>query len=152
MTEPTPLRKTDASFYVVNKAVQIREADEENRSTLVSRNITILGRRTSVRLEPEMWNALRDIAKREGCSTHDICSLINIRKNIRTSLTGAIRVFLMLYYRAAATEEGHARVGHGNFETMKRRAQLTKEMHEYRPSANGGMADNPQEVFAGMSF
>ena len=152
MTEPTPLRNAETSaFYVVNKAVQDQEEEARN-STLVSRNITILGRRTSVRLEPEMWNALRDIAKREGCSTHDICSLINIRKNARTSLTGAIRVFLMLYYRAAATEEGHAKVGHGNFETMKRRAQLTKELHEYRHSANGGMSDGDQEVFGGMTF
>lgn len=153
MTEPTPLRNTDTSaLYIVNKAVTEQDTEESRSSTLVSRNITILGRRTSVRLEPEMWNALRDIAKREGCSTHDICSLINIRKNIRTSLTGAIRVFLMLYYRAAATDEGHAKVGHGNFETMKRRAQLTKELHEYRHSANGGMSDGPQEVFSGMTF
>jgi predicted DNA-binding ribbon-helix-helix protein len=151
MTEATPLRKTEPSLYVVNKTLCDQEV-KDRQSTLVSRNITILGRRTSVRLEPEMWNALRDIAKREGCSTHDICSLINIRKNMHTSLTGAIRVFLMLYYRAAATEDGHARVGHGNFETMKRRAQLTKELHEYRPSTQGGMSDSPQEVFAGITF
>lgn len=49
---------------------------EEYRSTLVSRNITVLTRRTSVRLEPEMWNALREIARRERCKIHDICSLI----------------------------------------------------------------------------
>lgn len=152
MTESLPLRKTETSYYLVNKTIQDKDS-EDTRSTLVSRNITILGRRTSVRLEPEMWNALRDIAKREGCSTHDICSLINLRKNIRTSLTGAIRVFLMLYYRAAATEDGHERVGHGSFETMKRRAQLPKEMHEYRSAVQGGgMSDQGQEVFAGMTF
>ncbi|MEC7028361.1 MAG: ribbon-helix-helix domain-containing protein, partial [Pseudomonadota bacterium] len=78
----------------------------DTSSTLVSRNITVLGRRTSVRLEPEMWSSLREIAKRESCKIHDICSLIQLRKNPRTSLTAAIRVFLMLYYRAASTEEG----------------------------------------------
>ena len=30
-----------------------------NKSSLVSRNITVLGRRTSVRLEPEMWRELK---------------------------------------------------------------------------------------------
>ena len=45
----------------------------EIQSSLVSRNITIFGRRTSVRLEPEMWVALNDIANRERCSVHDIC-------------------------------------------------------------------------------
>lgn len=103
---------------------QISE-EKEPRSTLVSRNITVLGRRTSVRLEPEMWNALKDISRREGCSIHDVCSLIQLRKTKATSLTAAIRVFLMLYYRAGTTEEGHARAGHGNFENMKQRAKVS---------------------------
>jgi hypothetical protein len=49
-----------------------------------------------------------------------------MRKNDKTSLTAAIRVFLMLYFRAAATEEGHARAGHGSFEYMKQRAGLAE--------------------------
>lgn len=108
----------------------------EGRSTLVSRNITILGRRTSVRLEPEMWTALRDIAAREKCRIHDICSLIHLRKNQRTSLTAAIRVFLMLYYRASSTEEGHDRVGHGNFSTMMARARVTRQDMNAQTEAN----------------
>lgn len=99
---------------------------ETNKSTLVSRNITVLGRRTSVRLEPEMWRALRDISLRERCSIHDLCSLISLRKNTHTSLTAAIRVFLMLYYRASSTEEGHQRAGHGSFDSMKNRAGLPR--------------------------
>lgn len=94
------------------------------KSTLLSKNITVLGRRTSVRLEPEMWHALQEIAERESCKIHDICSLIALRKKPRSSLTAAIRVFLMLYYRAAATEEGHSRAGHGNFTKMLARARL----------------------------
>ena len=105
---------------------EINETDEV-RTTLLSRNITVNGRRTSVRLEPEMWSSLYDIAKRENCSIHDICTLISMRKNPKTSLTAAIRVFLMLYFRAASTEEGHARAGHGNFEYMKHRAGLAAD-------------------------
>ena len=96
------------------------------KTTLISRNITIQRRRTSVRLEPEMWNALGDIAAREGCSIHDICTLVSLRKNASTSLTAAIRVFLMLYYRASSTEEGHRRAGHGNFNNMRVRAGLAQ--------------------------
>jgi len=99
----------------------------ENRSTLVSRNITVLGKRTSVRLEPEMWKELKGIAKREQCTIHDLCTLISLRKNAKTSLTAAIRVFLMLYFRAASTEDGHARAGHGNFSMMKRRAGVDQD-------------------------
>lgn len=98
------------------------DIDQETGSTLVSRNITVSGRRTSVRLEPEMWRALKEISSRENCSIHELCSLISFRKKSRTSLTAAIRVFLMLYFRAATTEDGHGKAGHGSFDNMKRRA------------------------------
>ena len=109
------------------------EKDFEVGSTLVSRNITVSTRRTSVRLEPEMWRALKEISARENCSIHELCTLINFRKNKRTSLTAAIRVFLMLYFRAATTEEGHGKAGHGSFDSMKRRAGW----HERAMNATG---------------
>lgn len=121
------------------------------RSTLVSRNITVLGRRTSVRLEPEMWAALRDIARREKCRIHDICSLIQIRKNPRTSLTAAIRVFLMLYYRAASTEDGHRRAAHGDFTIMLRRARLTPERLQEEIDSNRALPRNFTQVQAASS-
>lgn len=96
---------------------------KSHESTLVSRNITVLGHRTSVRLEPDMWTALKDIADREGCKIHDVCSLIALRKEQGTSLTAAIRVFIVLYYKAAATEDGHQRAGHGSFDNMMMRAR-----------------------------
>lgn len=83
------------------------------RSSLVSRNLVIDGKRTSARLEPDMWAALFDIVRREGRNAHDICTLINSNKPHDCTLTAAIRVFIMAYFRAAATEEGHARAGHG---------------------------------------
>jgi predicted DNA-binding ribbon-helix-helix protein len=72
-----------------------------------------------------MWNALKNISRREQCSIHNICTLVDIRKKPETTLTAAIRVFIMLYYRAASTEDGHRLAGHGNFEFMKARAGLT---------------------------
>ncbi len=103
------------------------DASTINKSSLVSRNVTILGRRTSIRLEPEMWVALRDIAAREECSIHDVCTLVYVRKKEETSFTAAIRVFLMLYFKAAATEIGHRDAGHGDFSNMMRRARVSEE-------------------------
>ena len=103
------------------------EVDSGPKTTLISRNVTVMGKRTSIRLEPEMWTSLREIAMRERCTTHDICTLVSLRKKPKTSLTAAIRVFLMLYFRAAGTEEGHARAGHGSFEFMKKRAQISNQ-------------------------
>lgn len=110
-----------------NHSLEIKNVEKySSQGTLVSKNIVVLGKRTSIRLEPEMWIALKDISLKEKCSPNDICSLIFLRKHSDTSLTAAIRVFLMLYFRAAATEEGHIRAGHGNFEFMKSRARLNE--------------------------
>lgn len=86
---------------------------EKERSSLVSRNVTIAGHRTSVRLEPDMWNGLNEICKREHMSMHDICTMVADHKASNTSLTAAIRVFVMAYFRSATTEDGHTRAGHG---------------------------------------
>ena len=113
------------------------------KSSLVSKNITVLGHRTSVRLEPEMWRELKGISKREECTIHDLCSLISLRKSENTSLTAAIRVFLMLYFRAAATENGHESAGHGSFEHMKRRAGMTSD---WSTKTHALKADNDEEI------
>ncbi|PCI57336.1 MAG: hypothetical protein COB36_00980 [Alphaproteobacteria bacterium] len=101
------------------------------QSSLISRNITIFNRRTSIRLEPEMWEALNHIATREKCTIHDLCSLIHIRKRETTSLTAAIRVFLMLYFRSASSELGHDNAGHGSFTDMKARARIPSELEVF---------------------
>lgn len=85
----------------------------KEKSTLISHNIMVSGRRTSVRLEKEMWMAIKEIAKNEKCTIHDLCSAIAQRKKPDTSLTAAIRVFIMAYFQAAATSEGHKSAGHG---------------------------------------
>lgn len=82
-------------------------------SSLISRNLVIGNRRTSARLEPEMWSALFDISRREHRSVNDIATLVDQHRPAGCSLTAAMRVFIMAYFRAAATEEGHSRAGHG---------------------------------------
>ncbi len=83
------------------------------KSTLVSRNITLAGHRTSVRLESDMWEALFEICRREDKTVHNICSVVDGERTA-SRLTAALRVFIMAYYRVAATEDGHLHAGHGN--------------------------------------
>jgi len=70
-------------------------------STLVNRNVTVAGHRTSVRLEPATWEALRQVCQREQRSLNGLVTEIS-RRQVESSLTAAIRVFLMSYFRAAA--------------------------------------------------
>ncbi len=60
-----------------------------------------------------MWEGLREVCQRERSTLHQICTTVSLQKLEETSLTAAIRVFVMRYFRTAATEEGHAKSGHG---------------------------------------
>lgn len=79
---------------------------------MFARNVTVAGRRTSLRMEPEMWDALQEVSQREKVSLHDLCTSVSKKRGLH-SMTAAIRVFLLNYFRAAATEAGHRKAGHG---------------------------------------
>lgn len=81
-------------------------------SRLVNRNVVAGRGRTSMRLEPELWDALTEICEREA---HDMSTLV---RQVEAAghvggRTSAVRVFILNYYRGAATEAGHAATGHG---------------------------------------
>ena len=58
-------------------------------STLVTRNVRIGGRRTSLRLEPALWDALDEVCQREGLTRHQLCTRIDERKRLPCSICGA---------------------------------------------------------------
>ena len=73
-------------------------AQLDDSSTLVLRNLQLFGRRTSIRLEREMWNGLDEICRREDVSLAVICEIL-ARAPRQSNLTAAIRVFILLYFR-----------------------------------------------------
>jgi predicted DNA-binding ribbon-helix-helix protein len=81
-------------------------------SRLVSRNIDSMAGRTSMRLEPEFWDALAELCAREQTTVRDLVSTLDgeVRTGGRTS---GMRVHLLRYFREAATEQGHSEAGHG---------------------------------------
>ena len=82
-------------------------------SRLVNRNV-IAGRgRTSMRLEPELWDALYEICQREQVPVGEIVRRAELRHR-SGGRTSAVRVFVLDYYRSAATEPGHAAAQHGS--------------------------------------
>jgi predicted DNA-binding ribbon-helix-helix protein len=103
-------------IHIWYQGISVMALDFSGNSTLVSGNVTIAGHRTSLRLEPEMWDALKDICTRERRTIHEIYTRINERRTNGTSLTAAVRKFMVGYYRNAATEDGHWRAGHGSGE------------------------------------
>ena len=70
---------------------------------LVAKNVTVGNLRTSLRLEPEIWEALDELCAREGITIRQLCTLIDDyrRGNSRTS---AVRAFAVTYFRMAAAD------------------------------------------------
>ena len=71
-------------------------------STLINKNVMVAGHRTSMRLEPEMWEALSDICQRENCTISDICTMVDERRGT-SSFTSSVRVFILTYFRRAVS-------------------------------------------------
>ncbi|WP_245593416.1 ribbon-helix-helix domain-containing protein [Azospirillum halopraeferens] len=92
---------------------------------LRSQNVMIRGHRTSMRLEPSMWDALEEIAQREAIPINELCTRIKDRIDEQArqrglapdendvTLTSAVRVFIAAYFRRASTEDGHVSARHG---------------------------------------
>jgi predicted DNA-binding ribbon-helix-helix protein len=74
---------------------------------LVIRNIVVAGRRTSVRLEPVMWEALLEIARQQETNVNQLVTEIDRQRN-SSSLTAAIRVYIVDFYRSAASQAERA--------------------------------------------
>jgi predicted DNA-binding ribbon-helix-helix protein len=81
-------------------------------SRLVNRNVVAERGRTSMRLEPELWDALHEICERESQDMSTLVRQVEAAGH-EGGRTSAIRVFILNYYRSAATEPGHAGAGHG---------------------------------------
>ncbi len=67
-------------------------------SSLILRNVRVNGRRTSVRLEREMWDALHEICAREESSMDLICGQV-AQRNGESGFTSGLRVFIVNYFR-----------------------------------------------------
>lgn len=100
---------------------------------LESRNVVMENhKRTSIRLEPSMWEALEAIAQREGMTINMLCTKIKSRldeqrrrqglgpeseaqadKRLKSTFTSAVRVLIASYFVQAATEMGHNSAKHG---------------------------------------
>lgn len=80
-------------------------------SRLQNRNIMAGRGRTSMRLEPELWDALREICAREEITLGELVR--TIEGSSAGGRTSHVRVFVLNYFRTAATEAGHLSAGHG---------------------------------------
>lgn len=80
---------------------RVPQSREPSPSSLAIRNVVVAGHRTSVRLEPLMWVALHEIAGWRGVGLNALITEI-AQSREASSLTAAIRVYIVDFYRSAA--------------------------------------------------
>lgn len=66
---------------------------------LVSRNVKIAGRRTSIRLALGMWEALKEIAAEEGLSLDELLTQVDTHRPRKVRLSNFVRTFALGYCR-----------------------------------------------------
>lgn len=68
------------------------------------RSLTLHGHRTSVSLETEFWDALRDIAQSEGRSLAALAAEIDAGRAPATGLATALRLHVLRHLRNKAAQ------------------------------------------------
>lgn len=63
-------------------------------------SFTIRGHRTSISLETEFWDALRDIAAERGSSVGALVAEIDAARNDDTGLSTLVRLHVLAHFRA----------------------------------------------------
>jgi predicted DNA-binding ribbon-helix-helix protein len=64
-------------------------------------SLTLHGHRTSISLEPEFWDAFRQIASDRSVPLNQLAAQIDDARTGDAGLASAIRVFVLTHYRAA---------------------------------------------------
>ena len=68
------------------------------RSQVAKRSIVIAGHKTSVSLEDEFWNSLKEIAGERGMTVAELVAAIDGERE-HANLSSAIRLFVLGVYR-----------------------------------------------------
>ena len=139
---------------------------------LESRNVVMDNhKRTSIRLEPSMWEALEAIARRENMTINGLCTMIKTRldeqrrrqglapesaseqnKKLKSTFTSAVRVLIASYFVQAATELGHSKARHGLGDPFVGTPfELAPETPEEDPAAGGGGVDGNGPEISGTA-
>jgi len=79
------------------------EEDEDSPYRLVRRRIMLDSHRTSLRLEPLLWDTLEAIAEREDITLDELCTRVR-NADRAAGLTSAIRVMLVSYFCGGSPE------------------------------------------------
>jgi predicted DNA-binding ribbon-helix-helix protein len=68
------------------------------KSPIIKRSVALAGHKTSVSLEEDFWEALKEIAAVRGGSAQDLVALIDKHRE-QENLSSAIRLFVLDHFK-----------------------------------------------------
>ena len=74
-------------------------------SSIKKRSIRIAGHNTSVSIEDEFWDSLREIARQRGTTLPRLIDDIDMEKKSE-NLASTLRIFVLRYYRDQVDNKG----------------------------------------------
>ena len=101
----------------------------KDKPGLICRNVTVSGRRTSLRMEPLLWDSLKDICDRENCTLNELCTMIDRRRGA-AHLTAALRGVMVRYFRSAVPKRPS---GFGEEPEVKPSTRLRRALQDAIP-------------------
>jgi len=66
-----------------------------SKPSMIKRSVVLAGHATSVSLEPEFWEILRDLARADGMSVASLIARIDADMERRQNLSSAIRIYIL---------------------------------------------------------
>lgn len=96
-----------------------------------ARTLMVDGQELTLRIEASYWRAVEEVCARENLTVEDLIGDVQARlleqsprgarrrlyggvTNSPVSIANAVRIFVVGYFRRAATETGHMQAGHGS--------------------------------------
>lgn len=78
-------------------------------ASLSNRVISIYQRKTSMRLAPAEWDAIKTICNRENITRKKLFEIIDIHRNKEIGFTTSVRLFSIIYYRNSLSNKFNLR-------------------------------------------
>jgi predicted DNA-binding ribbon-helix-helix protein len=108
------------------------------QSAVVKRSIVIAGHKTSVSLEDEFWQGLKEIGRSQEITLSTLVGEIDVRR-VHTNLSSAIRLFVLDHFRSRRSPMSADMVEVGR--EVPRTDQVGQQVGQ---QANGKISEHPE--------
>lgn len=112
------------------------------QSAVVKRSIVIAGHKTSVSLEDDFWNALKEIKRSNSMTLSSLVADIDARR-LHANLSSAIRIFVLHHFRSQTAQGSRPQISQTSSDRVEAGAEMPRLAQVGRPSkqVNGQISE-----------